>query len=202
MNRPVPDLGAIEAALATLAEPAPPSLAHGALVAVGLADDYALIDSPVGPLRVAWNGRGVSAVESAADDHAFEVRFLARTGRRARPAGRASCRPRPIDRATARWQPSSPHRTRPPWQLRLRTGGLAEGARDPARRSPAVRLGCRGDRAAEGGPCRWDGARSQPGAAHRALPPGGAQRWNDRPVLAGRAWQQADNPGRGRPRSG
>lgn len=94
MNRPVPDLDAIETALATLAEPAPPSLAHGALVAVGLADDYALIESPVGPLRVAWNGRGVSAVESAPDDHAFEMRFLARTGRRAElkaslPAGLA-----------------------------------------------------------------------------------------------------------------
>jgi O-6-methylguanine DNA methyltransferase len=94
MNRPVPELDAIEAALATLAEPAPPSLTHRALVAVGLADDYALIESPVGPLRVAWNGRGVSAVESAPDDHAFEVRFLARTGRRAErqsslPAGLA-----------------------------------------------------------------------------------------------------------------
>ena len=44
MNRPTPDLVEIEAALATLAEPAPPSLAHGALVAVGLADDYALIE--------------------------------------------------------------------------------------------------------------------------------------------------------------
>jgi O-6-methylguanine DNA methyltransferase len=83
MNRQPIDLEAIEAAIATLAEPAPPSLAHGALVAVGLADDYAVIESPVGPLRVAWNGRGVSAVESAPDDHAFEIRFLARTGRRA-----------------------------------------------------------------------------------------------------------------------
>ena len=94
MNRPALDFDAIEAALATLAEPAPPSLAHGALVAVGLADDYALIESPVGPLRLAWNGRGVSAIESAADDHAFEVKFLARTGRRAKrrdaiPAGLA-----------------------------------------------------------------------------------------------------------------
>jgi O-6-methylguanine DNA methyltransferase len=77
------DFARIEAALATLAEPAPPGLAHAALVAVGLADDYAIIDSPVGPLRVAWNGRGVSAVESARDDHAFELAFLARTGRRA-----------------------------------------------------------------------------------------------------------------------
>ncbi len=83
MNRPSLDLDTIEAAIAALAEPAPPSLAHRALVAVGLADDYALIESPVGPLRVAWNGRGVSAVEGAPDDHVFEVRFLARTGRRA-----------------------------------------------------------------------------------------------------------------------
>ncbi len=94
MNRPVIDIDAIEAALATLAEPAPPSLAHGSLVAVGLADDYALLDSPVGPLRVAWNGRGVSAVEGAPDDHAFEARFFARTGRHAErrdalPAGLA-----------------------------------------------------------------------------------------------------------------
>jgi O-6-methylguanine DNA methyltransferase len=72
------------AALAGLRETAPPGLAHTTLVAVGLADDYAVIDSPIGPLRVAWNGRGVSAVEGAADDAAFETRFHARTGRRAR----------------------------------------------------------------------------------------------------------------------
>jgi O-6-methylguanine DNA methyltransferase len=99
MNRSIQDLGAIEAALATLAEPAPPSLAHGALVAVGLADDYALIESPVGLLRVAWNGRGVSAVESDPDDHAFEVRFLARTGRRAE---RREALPADLDRAIQR----------------------------------------------------------------------------------------------------
>jgi O-6-methylguanine DNA methyltransferase len=73
-----------EAALAGLREPAPPGLAHSTLVAVGLADDYALMGSPVGPLRVAWNARGVSAVEEAADDQAFEARFEARTGRVAR----------------------------------------------------------------------------------------------------------------------
>jgi O-6-methylguanine DNA methyltransferase len=72
------------AALAGLREAAPPALAHSTLVAVGLADDYALMDSPIGPLRVAWNGRGVSAVEAAADDAAFERRFHARTGRVAR----------------------------------------------------------------------------------------------------------------------
>jgi O-6-methylguanine DNA methyltransferase len=73
-----------EAALAGLREPAPPGLAHATLVAVGLADDYAVMDSPVGPLRVAWNGRGVSTVEEAPSDEAFEARFLARTGRAAR----------------------------------------------------------------------------------------------------------------------
>ena len=92
MNQPTVDLETIEAALASLAEPAPPTLAHGTLVAVGLADDYAVIDSPVGPLRVAWNGRGVSEVASAPDDHAFEARFFARTGRRA--ARRASLPPK------------------------------------------------------------------------------------------------------------
>ena len=75
---------ATEAGLAGLREPAPPGLAHATLVAVGLADDYAVVDSPIGPLRVAWNGRGVSAVEGASDDAAFEARFHARTGRRAR----------------------------------------------------------------------------------------------------------------------
>lgn len=108
MNRPLsprsvlpadPDIATIEAAIASLAEPAPPMLAHGALVAVGLADDYTVIDSPVGPLRVAWNGRGVSAVEGAADDARFEAGFLARTGRRARRAERL---PDALARAIAR----------------------------------------------------------------------------------------------------
>jgi O-6-methylguanine DNA methyltransferase len=85
---------ATEAGLTGLREPAPPGLAHSTLVAVGLADDYAVIDSPVGPLRVAWNGRGVSEVAGATDDAAFEARFHARTGRAARrrdalPAGLA-----------------------------------------------------------------------------------------------------------------
>jgi len=56
----------------------------GQLFAVGLADDFAVIDSPVGPLRVAWNGRGVSEVAGATDDATFQARFHARTGRVAR----------------------------------------------------------------------------------------------------------------------
>ena len=92
MNRPsqpvsresAPDFAIVEAAMASLTESAPTGLAHSTLVAVGLADDYATVDSPVGPLRIAWNGRGVSTVESAPDDRTFEARFEARTGRAAR----------------------------------------------------------------------------------------------------------------------
>jgi O-6-methylguanine DNA methyltransferase len=76
-----PDLAVVETALAELTETAPIGLAHSALVAVGLADDYTVLDSPIGPLWIAWNGRGVAAVESAPDDRAFEVRFQVRTGR-------------------------------------------------------------------------------------------------------------------------
>ncbi|HET7031432.1 MAG TPA: methylated-DNA--[protein]-cysteine S-methyltransferase [Candidatus Limnocylindrales bacterium] len=75
------------AALAGLREPAPPELAHSTLVAVGLADDYAILDSPVGPLRVVWNGRGVSEVSGESDDATFAARFLARTGRHVRRRG-------------------------------------------------------------------------------------------------------------------
>src|SRR5437762_2543007 len=79
-----PELSPTEAtALAGLRETAPSGLAHATLVAVGLADDYTVIETPIGPLRVAWNGRGVSAVEEALDDAAFETRFHARTGRQA-----------------------------------------------------------------------------------------------------------------------
>jgi O-6-methylguanine DNA methyltransferase len=76
-----------ETALGGLREHAPAGLAHATLVAVGLADDYAVMDSPIGPLRVAWNGRGVAAVEEASDDATFERRFLARTGRVAQRRG-------------------------------------------------------------------------------------------------------------------
>ena len=63
----------VEAALADLALSAPPHLATDVLVEVGLADRYATIDSPIGPLYVAWNGLGVSTVGLARDDAAFEL---------------------------------------------------------------------------------------------------------------------------------
>jgi O-6-methylguanine DNA methyltransferase len=93
------DLAVIEAALAQLTETAPPGLGHATLVTVGLADDYAIVESPIGPLRIAWNGRGVSTVESAPDDRMFELRFEARTGR---PIERRESLPTDLARAVER----------------------------------------------------------------------------------------------------
>jgi O-6-methylguanine DNA methyltransferase len=73
------------AALARLAVPAPATLRPSVLVEVGLADHYASIESPLGPLVVAWNGRGVSSVGQAHDDDEFEIRHRASTGRPAYP---------------------------------------------------------------------------------------------------------------------
>ena len=193
-----PGFAAIEAALSTLAEPAPARLGHEVLVRVGLADDYAVVDSPLGPLRVAWNARGVSAVDGSTDDREFEQAFLARTGRRASRADSPAAATRPGRRAAACRRPSRPDRPRPARLDRVRAGGLAEGPRDPARRGPAVRLDRRRDRPAEGGPGGRDGARPQPDPAHRPVPPRRPDRRLHRPVLARRAAEQADDPrGRG-----
>jgi O-6-methylguanine DNA methyltransferase len=78
----------LEAAMAGLRVAAPRTLAPNVLADVGLADRYARFDSPIGPLIVAWNGLGVSVVEEASDDAAFEAAHLARTGRPAHDAGR------------------------------------------------------------------------------------------------------------------
>jgi O-6-methylguanine DNA methyltransferase len=72
---------ALEAALRELRVEAPQSLGFGALVATGLADRYAPIDTALGRAFVAWNGRGVSWVGQAPDAATFESRFRARVGR-------------------------------------------------------------------------------------------------------------------------
>ena len=73
----------IEAALDELAVAAPAGLVERTLVAVGLADAYAPIDTAIGQVWVAFNGLGISAVESAESGPAFEARLLAGHGRRA-----------------------------------------------------------------------------------------------------------------------
>jgi methylated-DNA-[protein]-cysteine S-methyltransferase len=53
---------------------------------VGLADEYTTMDSPIGPVFVAWNGRGVSTVGAATDPADFERWFREEYGRPIRPA--------------------------------------------------------------------------------------------------------------------
>ncbi len=77
---PITDAG-LEAALRGLRTEAPPSVAAGALVATGMADLFAAIDTPLGRAFVAWNGRGVSWVGRAASAQAFAAGFRAAVGR-------------------------------------------------------------------------------------------------------------------------
>jgi O-6-methylguanine DNA methyltransferase len=98
-TQPLTDYADVEAALGALRVPAPPELTPATLVSVGLADEYTTMDSPVGPVFVAWNGRGVSAISSATDPAEFEDRFRADHGRPIRRAPRVPAR---LARALAR----------------------------------------------------------------------------------------------------
>jgi O-6-methylguanine DNA methyltransferase len=71
----------LETDLRTLRLPAPPRVAARTLVALGFADEYAPLASPIGDVLVAWNGRGVSFVSGADNESAFEARFAAEVGR-------------------------------------------------------------------------------------------------------------------------
>jgi O-6-methylguanine DNA methyltransferase len=73
-----PDLAA---ALAGLRTSAPGSLLPRTLLALGLADAYAELDSPLGTVFVAFNGRGVSAIVPVTDPLAFEAAFTREHGR-------------------------------------------------------------------------------------------------------------------------
>jgi len=94
--RPAIDLTEVEAALAALAVPAPATLAPATLTSVGLADEYATMVTPVGDVYVAWNGLGISTVDRAEDDAAFEQRFRRMIGR---PLRRAVALPEALARA-------------------------------------------------------------------------------------------------------
>ena len=163
---------------------------------------------PVRPVRLADRaaGRGLERarrVRGRGGRRRRRVRGEPRgPDRPARPI-RADALPGPLarrDRQAARRRPAGPDRPRPARPHRLRARRLAQGARDPARRGPAVRLDRRRDRPPEGGPGGRHGARPQPRAADRAVPPGRPDGRHDRPVLARRAGQQADDPGRRGPR--
>ena len=72
---------ALQDALRSLRVAAPASVGFGALVASGLSDRYAPIETALGRAFVAWNGRGVSWVGQATDAATFESRFRAEVGR-------------------------------------------------------------------------------------------------------------------------
>jgi len=65
---------------------AAPDFAAKCLDRLGLADRYLAIESAIGPVYVAWNPVGVSAVRQASDSEAFERWFRKRFARRALPA--------------------------------------------------------------------------------------------------------------------
>ncbi|MBU1494206.1 MAG: methylated-DNA--[protein]-cysteine S-methyltransferase [Actinobacteria bacterium] len=94
--------------LAALRTPAPAGLLPGVLLGVGLADRYVTRTAPIGPIYVAFNDHGVSAVDVADDPAAFEEWFEGRFGRRAFPAaGLPSAIGGRLDRAIAAGKPGS-----------------------------------------------------------------------------------------------
>ncbi len=107
----------LEVALRELALPAPPEVKAGALVRVGLADEWAELPSPLGPIGIAWNGLGVSWIDRADDPGAFEERFSARVGR---PLRRAILVPERTAKAVAA-RLAGDRRIRIPIDLRGRT---------------------------------------------------------------------------------
>jgi O-6-methylguanine DNA methyltransferase len=90
---------ALAAELTQLRTDAPVSLLPRTLIAAGLADAFTTIESPIGPLYVAFNGVGVVAVETAPDGRAFEHAHVARFGR---PAYAIASLPPKLERAIAR----------------------------------------------------------------------------------------------------
>ncbi len=127
----LPPSDALDTALDGLTVAAPATLKPAVLVEVGLLDRYARIDSPIGPLTVAWNGLGVSLVDHEPDDAAFEARHRAATGRPSMPAERPAGSAGRGHRAAARRRPAGAHQARPAWALGLRAGRLAQGPGDP-----------------------------------------------------------------------
>ena len=139
-------------ALSDLTVPAPASLRPAVLVEVGLIDRIATIDSPIGPLVVAWNGRGVSMVDLAGDDD--DVRTPPSRARPdAGPSGPSGSRRASRRRSDAAWTATGACASTSTCAVGRRSSATSgEGARDPAWRGPAVRLDRRRDRSAEGGP--------------------------------------------------
>jgi O-6-methylguanine DNA methyltransferase len=89
----------VETGLSGLRVSAPASLLPRTMLATGLADAYATVESPAGPVFVAWNTRGVSMVSLADDAGRFEEYFEHEIGR---PLHRVDGLPPRLERAVTR----------------------------------------------------------------------------------------------------
>ncbi len=69
---------------------APDRLLGAILAQVEVGDRYASVETALGPVFVAWNAQGASAVMKTASASEFEARFQERFGRLARPATEAA----------------------------------------------------------------------------------------------------------------
>ncbi len=105
------------AGMADLASPAPEHLARAVLADVGLADLWAELPSPLGPIGVAWNGRGISWIDRATDPDVLAERFKKHVGR---PLHRAEQVPEHLARAVEA-RLAGKRRVRIPLDLRGRT---------------------------------------------------------------------------------
>jgi O-6-methylguanine DNA methyltransferase len=85
-RRLVGELRALEALDGLEADEVPATLLPEVLFRVGLGDRYTTLATPLGVVYVAYNGRGISAVQLADDAAAFADSFGARTGRPLTPA--------------------------------------------------------------------------------------------------------------------
>lgn len=106
----------LEDALARLAAPAPERLVDATLVAVGLAEGYDRLATPIGEVFVAWNGHGVSWIDLAPSPAAFEAEAQAALGRPLRPIPLPRDLRRRLERRLA-----GDRRVRVPLDLRGRT---------------------------------------------------------------------------------
>jgi O-6-methylguanine DNA methyltransferase len=91
--------GRVEAGLRGLRAAAPRSLVPATLVATGLGDAYAEIETPLGRALLTWNARGISSVAWPPDPEALERDFPAARGR---PVFRATAVPVTLARAIDR----------------------------------------------------------------------------------------------------